>query len=233
MKKFKQIVCVTAALTLFCTFCTTGYAASRLYGNVNGDADITISDATLIQKHIARLDAIAEENAELADVNADGEIDVKDATCIQKYLASLDGGEKTGEAYYASQEDKLKEYKQEVLDLCNEQRTANGTEPLALDEELSYCADIRAAELAVSFSHTRPDGTMCNTVLEQNGVSYMYMGENIAAGHPTPYEVVNGNYGWMNSDGHRENILDKNFTKLGVGIYVKDGTYYWVQIFKG
>ncbi len=101
MKKFKQIVCfIVVALTFSCAFCTPGYAASRLYGNVNGDVDITISDATLIQKHIARLDAASAENAVLADVNADNEIDIKDATCIQKYIAALDGGEKTGEPYY-------------------------------------------------------------------------------------------------------------------------------------
>ena len=79
---------------------------------------------------------------------------------------------------------------------------------------------------------TRPDGRSCFTVLAETKISYRTCGENIAAGQTTPQEVVKG---WMNSEGHRKNILNGSFTKLGVG-YVKASTgykYYWTQMFIG
>ena len=86
--------------------------------------------------------------------------------------------------------------------------------------------------LQVLFSslHTRPDGTSCFTVLDQNGINYFSAGENIAMGYPTSESVVNG---WMNSSGHKANILNSSFTHIGVGCYEENGYYYWVQLFIG
>ena len=93
-----------------------------------------------------------------------------------------------------------------------------------------YASSIRSKEIAKFFSHTRPDNTSCFTVLNQNGISYWYAGENIAMGQPTPESVVTA---WMNSPGHKANILNANYTHIGVGCYEVDGYYHWVQLFVG
>ncbi len=98
---------------------------------------------------------------------------------------------------------------------------------------LSAVAQVRAKEIVELFEHYRPDGTKCYTALQEQGVDYWYAGENIAAGYQTPAQVVDG---WMHSEGHRANILNPNFKKLGVGYYYSfNGEYgaYWVQIFIG
>ena len=117
-----------------------------------------------------------------------------------------------------------------VLELVNEERAKNGLSPLSGDHaKLNAAAAVRAEELTELFSHDRPNGSSCFTVLKELGVSYMSAGENIAMGYSTPEAVVNG---WMNSQGHRENILDSSFTYLGVGYVVDDSGYaYWVQMF--
>lgn len=116
----------------------------------------------------------------------------------------------------------------EVLRLVNEERAKAGLNEVALSTGVQNAAQIRAEELIKSFSHTRPDGTSCFTALSEIGVSYRGAGENIAYGQTSPQEVMNG---WMNSDGHRANILSSNFTTLGVGYTVVNGTPYWVQMF--
>lgn len=120
---------------------------------------------------------------------------------------------------------------QEVLAQCNAQRQASGIAALSLDPELTKAANIRAQEIATLFSHTRPDGRKCFTVLDQIGYSYWSAGENIAAGYGNSSAVMNG---WMNSPGHRSNILNAGFKRLGVGyVYIPNSEYgyYWVQIF--
>lgn len=120
---------------------------------------------------------------------------------------------------------------QEVLAQCNAQRQANGIAALSLDPELTKAANIRAQEIATLFSHTRPDGRKCFTVLDQIGYSYWSAGENIAAGYGNSSAVMNG---WINSPGHRSNILNAGFKRLGVGyVYIPNSEYgyYWVQIF--
>lgn len=124
----------------------------------------------------------------------------------------------------------ISQYLQEVLDLVNQERAAAGLAPLTLDEKLNEAAKVRAQEITSNFSHTRPDGTAPFTVLQEYGCSYMTAGENIAAGQSTPAKVVES---WMNSEGHRANILSPDFSKLGVGYCQVDSGYnhYWVQLF--
>jgi uncharacterized protein YkwD len=92
-------------------------------------------------------------------------------------------------------------------------------------------AQLRANEIVQQFSHTRPNGQSCFTALQQFNVSYSTAGENIAYGQPDAQTVVNG---WMNSPGHRANILNGSFKQTGIGVY-RDakGTYYWTQMFIG
>lgn len=121
-------------------------------------------------------------------------------------------------------------YAKEVLTLVNKERKAEGLTELTLDDTLCAAANKRAKEIVEKFSHTRPDGKDCFSVLSEYDYTYTNCGENIAAGQSTPAEVMDS---WMNSEGHRANILTKEFTKLGVGYYkVSTGyTYYWVQLF--
>lgn len=120
-------------------------------------------------------------------------------------------------------------YAQEVVRLVNIEREKAGLAPLAMDAALNAAAQVRAQEIDVSFSHTRPDGTSCFTVLKEFGIGYRACGENIAKGSPSPARVVEG---WMNSAGHRANILNANFTTIGVGVHADAaGTLHWAQLF--
>ena len=109
----------------------------------------------------------------------------------------------------------------EVLTIVNRERAANGLQPLTMDASLLETAMLRAAEIYVYFDHTRPDGTLCFTANDR-----MY-GENIAAGQTTPASVMQA---WMNSEGHRDNILG-SYTTVGIGCVLVDGRYYWTQCF--
>ncbi len=116
-----------------------------------------------------------------------------------------------------------------VVELVNEERAKAGLNPVTLRKNISAAAQVRAQETEVSFSHTRPDGTKFTTALAQAGVTYRGAGENIAWGQRTPEQVMNG---WMNSAGHRANILNEKFTSIGVGYYQNAaGTNYWTQLF--
>ena len=115
-------------------------------------------------------------------------------------------------------------YAEEVLKYVNEARAANGLSLLRLDQTLSAAAEVRAKEINTKFSHTRPDGTSCFTVLREFGISYRVCGENIALGFSDAKSVVNA---WMNSSTHRANILNPNYTSMGLG---KNGTG-WGQLF--
>lgn len=116
-----------------------------------------------------------------------------------------------------------------ITELVNEARKNNGLNEVLLDNELSQAALLRASECAQKFSHTRPDGTKCFTILGEMGISYSYAAENIAYGQEDADEVMND---WLNSPGHRANIMNSHVTKIGVGYIDVDGRIYWVQIFK-
>ena len=128
-----------------------------------------------------------------------------------------------------SPEEKLAVYREEVLRLVNQERAAAGLSALTLDTELYEPAMIRAEESAVDFGHTRPDGRSCFSVFQDYGISYRFAGENLAYGFATPESVVKA---WMNSPGHRANILSGNYGRMGVGYEVIDGTSYWSQLFR-
>ena len=114
-------------------------------------------------------------------------------------------------------------YASQVITLLNEQRVNNGLSPLTADSTLTAAAMQRAAETVIYFSHTRPDGSRCFTAFDG-----AWRGENIAAGQADPDEVITG---WMNSTGHRENILKANYTGVGVGCFNYKGINFWVQCF--
>lgn len=120
-------------------------------------------------------------------------------------------------------------YAAQVVALVNKERQKAGLSPLTLDKSLESAALIRAKETEISFSHTRPNGTSFSSVLKEQGIPFRGAGENIAWGQSSPEAVMNA---WMNSDGHRANILNAKFKKIGVGYYRNaNGRNYWTQLF--
>lgn len=119
---------------------------------------------------------------------------------------------------------------EQIAELVNKERKAAGKSELELDDTLNEIAKMRANELPVSFSHTRPDGSEWDTAFSEQGLVNCYCAENIAAGQKTAEEVMQS---WMNSTGHKANILGDNYTKIGVGYCVSGGKYYWTQEFFG
>ena len=120
-----------------------------------------------------------------------------------------------------------------VLELVNQQRSAAGLPALAWSDSLAATAKIRAQEISVSFSHTRPckdagGGAMdCFTAFPSEFCS---VAENIAKGQTCSADVMAG---WMGSENHKNNILRSTVSQLGVACFNLNGTYYWVQDFGG
>ena len=120
------------------------------------------------------------------------------------------------------------QYEKEVVRLVNEIRVQNGLKALMEDWELSRVARIKSQDMKDNryFSHTSPVYGTPFQMMKNFGISYRSAGENIAKGQATPQAVVNA---WMNSSGHRANILNPSYTRIGVG-YVANGRY-WTQMF--
>ena len=116
----------------------------------------------------------------------------------------------------------------EVYEITNNYRSLVEVSSLTLDSSLVEAANIRAKELSDSFSHTRPNGSSCFTVLSELGISYGTAGENIAAGYSSSQSVMEG---WRSSSGHYQNIISSKFKKIGIGVNIINNQYYWVQIF--
>ncbi|MEG2539426.1 MAG: CAP domain-containing protein [Clostridium sp.] len=118
----------------------------------------------------------------------------------------------------------------QVFDIVNKERVKAGLKPLVLDAKISDVARIKSQDMADNnyFSHTSPTYGSPFDMMKKFGIKYGYAGENIAKGQPTAASVMEA---WMNSPGHRANILSTNFGKIGIG-YVKAGnTTYWTQMF--
>lgn len=128
-----------------------------------------------------------------------------------------------------TEESKQLTYAEQVVNLVNAERAKNGLQPLTIKEDIRTAAQVRAMEIQTSFSHTRPDGRSFVTALQEQKVSYGGAGENIAWGQHTPEQVMEA---WMNSEGHRANILNPKYTSIGVGYYQNaKGVNYWTQLF--
>lgn len=122
----------------------------------------------------------------------------------------------------------------EVLDIVNAERAKKGLRPLRMDAELMEAAMIRAAETTVLFSHTRPNGDICFSIVNKY-YRYKMLAENIAYGSSTAEGTMNQ---WMNSPGHRANIMDgesasnnHGYTSIGIGCFEYAGRFYWSQAF--
>lgn len=124
-----------------------------------------------------------------------------------------------------------------VIQLVNQERAKVKLDPLKVDTQLASAAQQHSKNMANKdfFSHTGKDGSSPFTRIEQTGYLFSTAGENIAAGYTTPETVVQG---WMRSSGHRANILNPNFTEIGIGYeYLANDTgitnyhHYWTSTF--
>ncbi len=120
-------------------------------------------------------------------------------------------------------------YAAQVVKLVNEERAKAGLSALTVHTGAESAAMVRAKEIERSFSHTRPDGSSFYTALQAAGIRYQSAGENIAYGQTSPAQVMDS---WMNSSGHRANILNANYDSIAVAHYQNgSGVDYWVQLF--
>ncbi|WP_406621797.1 CAP domain-containing protein [Bacillus atrophaeus] len=138
--------------------------------------------------------------------------------------------EKTSKNTTASDVSSVSAYEKKVVELTNAERQKQGLKPLQIDEKLSKSAHAKSQDMKDKnyFDHQSPTYGSPFDMMKSFGISYKTAGENIAQGQKTPEEVVKA---WMNSQGHRENIMNPSFTHIGVG-YVESGNY-WTQQFIG
>ncbi len=132
----------------------------------------------------------------------------------------------------AAEASSVSAFEKKVVELVNQERQKQGLSALQLDTKLSDVAREKSKDMMNKnyFSHTSPTYGSPFDMMKQFGIDYRTAGENIAKGQQTPEEVMNG---WMNSDGHRKNILSPNFTHIGVGYVEGGGSTYWTQMFIG
>lgn len=152
-------------------------------------------------------------------------------TVLARLLATVDGSASQPEPEPDPQ-DELDALRQEMLERVNEERAKVGAPALVLDETLCEAAQLRAQETAENYSHTRPDGSSCFTVLDEFGITRHGAAENIYASPETVDAAMDG---WMDSPGHRTNILNSDLRAIGIGYYYTDEgwNHYWVQLFIG
>ncbi|MEG4940132.1 CAP domain-containing protein [Microcoleus sp. F4-D5] len=124
-----------------------------------------------------------------------------------------------------------------VVEITNVERSKAGLSPLQFNPVLGAVAQKHSVDMALNdfFDHTGSTGSQIGDRISAEGYKSSYYAENISAGRATPEEAVTA---WMNSDGHRTNILNPQFQEIGVGYYFLGNdtgevnyTYYWTQVF--
>lgn len=127
--------------------------------------------------------------------------------------------------------DDVKALEQQVITLVNQQRASNGLPALKGNWELCRVARYKSQDMINKkyFAHQSPTYGSPFDMMEAFGIKFSAAGENIAYGQKTPQQVMNS---WMNSPGHRNNILSRSYNQIGVGVAkASNGTYYWTQMF--
>lgn len=120
---------------------------------------------------------------------------------------------------------------EEIFALINQVRQKNNLPVLTYNKNLQAAADLRAKESSIQFSHTRPDGSSCHSVITDD---YFVVGENLLKADPELSTAAMMVDAWMNSKSHRDNILLQHFTETAIGVYIADDNVTYVaQLFKG
>ncbi len=225
-KGMKKIILTIAALTILATG-TAGSASAQHCDVKRGDSMWIIAKRyNVLFKDILDLNRHLHKNVDL--IHPKDEVELPDGS-----TGTSTDKSGTGDSDAKNTEETTAEMTQAqaVLKLVNAERSKAGLQPLTLSEKLTNIAYTKAKDMAEKgyFSHNSPTYGSPFDMLKQFGVSYSTAGENIAAGQKTAEEVMDS---WMNSSGHKANILNKSYTQLGVGFY-RGGEYgtEWVQLF--
>ncbi len=214
-----------------------------IIGNCNGNCDIkTITDRCAkagidINNLISKFGILPDdsqctdcENGESSkpSVPEQSTAPSKPSTSEQSTQPSEPSKDGNTDAQKPSADSSISEYEKQVVEIVNRYRAENGLKPLTLNTELSKVARLKSQDMKDKkyFSHTSPTYGSPFDMMKKFGISYRTAGENIAMGQRTPEAVMTA---WMNSSGHRANILNSTYTQIGVG-YVADGNY-WTQMF--
>ena len=220
----KTLACLITAAVMITSIIPafTISAAALKGGDLDNNGVVDSNDALMTLRYSVGLITLTPEQLDAADTNKDGLIDASDAlTVLQVSLGIVVKSLNTNNL----------SYEEEVVYLCNKERTSRGLAPVKLDQSLDTASAVRVRELKALCEHTRPDGRKWDTVLSDMGIRFLSCGENIAVGIMEPKEMVEA---WMNSPKHRENILNPDFNYIGAAyIEIEDSEYryYWAQIF--
>ncbi|WP_096440140.1 CAP domain-containing protein [Alteribacter populi] len=216
---FKKLIYSVLAVAVAVPLLATNTDASSTHTVKSGDTLYKIS-----QQYGVSLSEIIDANSDIQDPNM---------IYPGQQVTMPQASESAQQNQQTSQEEssELSQFEQEVVQLTNAEREQHGLSPLEIDEQVADVARDKSADMRDQgyFSHNSPTHGSPFDMLRSYGVDYNAAGENIAAGQRTPEEVVDA---WMNSQGHRENILSDNYTHIGIG-HVEGGQYghYWTQMF--
>ncbi len=205
-----------------------------IVGNCDGNCDIkTITDqcakAGIDMNDLISKFGILPDNSQCTDCESeDSQPSVSEQTPEQSTQPSEPSQNESSDVQTPSVGSSVSEYEKQVVEIVNRYRAENGLKPLELNTELSKIARLKSQDMRDKkyFSHTSPTYGSPFDMMKKFGISYRTAGENIAMGQRTPEAVMTA---WMNSSGHRANILNSTYTQIGVG-YVADGNY-WTQLF--
>ena len=203
-----------------------------IFSDVDGDGKVSVMDCTSIQQYVAKI-ITAFPCERLATSQPTESIYVSTDSSLKPAETQAPTQAPT-QPPTVSKEQICKDIEQEILRLVNVERKKAKVKALTFGDDYYECAKLRASECnsVETFSHTRPNGKAWYTVLKElKAPDYKIAGENIALYFQTPEQVVNE---WMNSEGHRKNILHPDFKVLAVGVEETpdwEGYYCGVQIF--
>lgn len=256
MKKILAVI-LTGIIAVSSITMVSATSSTGLIGDANNDGAVSIEDATTIQKYLASIIDLEEKSYICADTDGNGAVSIEDATTVQKYLAGIisdfpanqpDPTEPTTEPTEPITKPTEKptepttkpgtvtpnEMELEILRLVNVERAKLGRKELKFGDFYYEAAKTRAKEIDTLFSHTRPDGRDCFTALldiEVDTNLERYAGENCARYFNDAETVVKE---FMNSEGHRRNIVSPRFDYLAVAVYESEkypGYYTVEQLF--
>lgn len=171
---------------------------------------------------------VVEEKQENHEVNKEDEVSNKDTDQTEQEVNKEENSRVEQKPEVTTENDSLNEFERGVFELTNQERAKHGLAPLQVDEPLSKVAREKSRDMAQNryFDHNSPVHGSPFDMMRANGITYRTAGENIAKGQQTPEAVVQA---WMDSPGHRANILNDSFTHIGIG-YVEQGNH-WTQQF--
>ncbi|MGM7680697.1 CAP domain-containing protein [Cytobacillus sp. Hm23] len=184
----------------------------------------------LSKQYNIKLDIPTQPSNEEQSNNTPIDTPIEEAPVVQPPTSAPTQPEKPQAEQPQEESSALSKFELQVVELTNVERAKSGLSALKIDESLSKVARTKSADMQSNkyFDHNSPTYGSPFDMMKKFGITYKSAGENIAYGQKTPQDVVNA---WMNSEGHRKNILNSSFTHIGVG-YVEQGNY-WTQMFIG